>query len=78
MIAGDTIYAASRVLGCKQQAHGLEVQLRLVGVKNLSSRAALERHGDELFTPERSKQERKIPEKVFEITRTLLVAGRGS
>jgi hypothetical protein len=43
-------------------------------VQNVSARAALERHGEELFTPERSKQQRKIPEKVFEITRTLLVA----
>lgn len=78
VIAGDTIYAASRVLGLTQQTHGLEVQFRLVGVKNLSARAALERHGEELFTPERSKREGKIPEKVFEITRSLLVARRRS
>ncbi len=68
VLAGDTIYAASKVLAVS----GSEVTFRLVGVKNLTSDQAFSKYGEALFEPELAKSE-KIKEKVFEITRTLLV-----
>ena len=74
VVAGDTLYAASKVLAAKEHgAHG-EVTMRLVGVKNVTSAAAFERHGDALFAEELAKEkDQKIKEKVFEITRTIYV-----
>lgn len=76
--AGDTIAALSRVLSVEPVGEtGLGVvRLQMVGVKNLRAEAALERFGDALFIRENDKRERgesKIPEKIFEIERELLV-----
>jgi 2-methylfumaryl-CoA hydratase len=70
VVGGDTLYAASKVLEAKDG----QVSFRLVGVKNLTSAAAYEKHGDALFAEELSKEkDAKIKEKVFEITRTLYI-----
>jgi 2-methylfumaryl-CoA hydratase len=74
VVAGDTLYAASKVLELRD--HGLhgQVAFRLVGVKNLTAAAAYEKYGEALFDEELPKdKEKKIKEKVFEITRTLYV-----
>lgn len=76
--AGDTLYAASKVLSREALGPGLgSVTLRLVGVKNASPRALIEQ-GADLFAPELGKAEGKVKEKVVEITRTLLLRRRGS
>lgn len=74
VVAGDTLYAASKVLAAEAHgAHG-QVTMRLVGVKNVTSQAAFERYGEALFSDELSKEkDQKIKEKVFEITRTIYV-----
>lgn len=76
VVAGDTLYAASKVLAARAiNAHFGEVELRLVGVKNVRAEVAAERYGDALFMAELEKRDTatKVPEKVFEITRRLLV-----
>ncbi|MSP61353.1 MAG: MaoC family dehydratase [Myxococcales bacterium] len=76
--AGDTIYAASKVLAVasdEQDAVG-QVTFALVGVKNVTALAAVERHGDALFDAELGKKQNRLPEKVFEIQRTLLIRRR--
>lgn len=76
VLAGDTLFAASRVLAAEEVGPGLgSVTLRVVGLKNTPARALLER-GAELFTPELGKAAGKVEEKVVEITRTLLVRRR--
>lgn len=82
--AGDTIFACSRVISARvlDDAVG-EVVLRHVGVKNVRPEALLAAGGD-LFTAERDKPtqlaagepDRRIPEKVVEITRRVLVRRR--
>ena len=72
VVGGDTLYAASKVLAVDSE----RVTFRLVGVKNRTSASAYAEHGDALFADELSKKERKIKEKVVEITRTLLVRRR--
>jgi 2-methylfumaryl-CoA hydratase len=76
-IAGDTLYALSKVLEVKDHGSGAgEVTFRLVGVKNKTSQAAYAEYGDALFAEELSKKDGKIKDKVLEITRTLLVRKR--
>ena len=74
--AGDTLYAASKVLQVEDGEGAGTVTFSLVGVKNVTSQIALGKYGDSLFDPELAKKENRIPEKVFEIKRTLLVAKR--
>ena len=55
------------------------VTAQLIGVKNMTARAALDEFGEELFIKEDSKREAgkdKIPEKIFEIERRLLIPRR--
>ncbi len=85
--AGDTIAALSRVLTVEPielrapdgsvQTAGV-VRMQLVGVKNVRADEALARFGAALFEREGDKRRRgvdKIPEKIFEIERELLVRG---
>lgn len=96
-VAGDTVYALTRVLSvepwpgaptaaedegdgrgeAEARDPGLGVvRMQLVGVKNLRAAAALEKYGADLFLAEDGKKalgKEKIPEKIFEIERTLLV-----
>jgi 2-methylfumaryl-CoA hydratase len=74
-LAGDTLYAATKVLA-KEDA-GPEagvVMLRVVGTKNKPAEQLF--LGGDLFTPELEKKGDKVPEKVVEITRKLLVRKR--
>jgi 2-methylfumaryl-CoA hydratase len=77
VLAGDTLYAASKVLAVtpRDRTAGV-VTLRVVGLKNTPARALVEA-GADLFTPELGKTAGKVPEKAVEITRTLLVRRRG-
>ena len=74
VLAGDTLHATTKVLA-KEDAgpHSGVVTLRTVGTKNQT--------GDDLFlsglfTPEAAKADGKLPAKVVEITRQLLILKR--
>jgi 2-methylfumaryl-CoA hydratase len=78
---GDTLYALSRVLSKEEgPAPGTGiVQLQLIGIKNLSSADALKQHGAALFIKENDKKKlglEKIPAKIFEIERRILIRKR--
>lgn len=80
--AGDTVSALSRILAVEDvpgaDACGL-VSMQLIGVKNISAAAALEKHGAELFIKEDTKRDsgqEKITDKIFEIERRLLIMRR--
>jgi 2-methylfumaryl-CoA hydratase len=79
--AGDTLYALSKVISTEDRGSAGVVGFALVGVKNVTAEAAFAKHGDALFVPELGKKEgqgvEKVPEKVFEIKRRLLVRRRG-
>jgi 2-methylfumaryl-CoA hydratase len=73
VLAGDTIFAVSRVL--TKEAHDArtsKVTFRLVGTKNVRPGDLLA-NGADIFTPELAKKDGKIKEKVFEIDRTVLM-----
>ena len=81
-VAGDTLYALSRVLAVEDfpnEALADElgiVRMQLVGVKNLKPKAALDKYGADLFIAEDDKKrlgKEKIAEKVFEIERSIVV-----
>lgn len=76
-VSGDTLSAVSRVLKTEDVDDKLGiVSLQLIGLKNAKGRAALDKHGADLFIKENDKKDlgkEKIPEKVFEIERRLLV-----
>ncbi len=77
VVAGDTLYAASKVLATEDFGPNVgAVTFRVVGVKNVRSRDLLAT-GVDLFADELSKKEGKVKEKVVEITRTVLVRKRG-
>jgi len=76
--AGDTLTAASRVLATVpvDEHFGL-VTLQLVGFKNVTASRALRQWGAEVFVKEASKtRETRIPEKVFECERRVLLRRR--
>lgn len=78
VVAGDTLYAASKVLAKKDRGDGTgEVTFRLVGVKNTRPEKVLD-DGLDLFAPELGKKDddAKVKDKVFEITRTVLMSKR--
>ncbi len=79
-VAGDTLYAISRVLakedGPASTVAGV-ITMQLIGVKNITPAAAVEKHGRHLFQKEITKlRTERIPEKLFEIERRLLVKKR--
>ena len=80
VIAGDTLYAVSRLLGKEEvppDVGGGVLTWQLIGLKNLSAIDAIDRYGAALFQPESGKaREQRIPEKVLEIDRRLLVKKR--
>jgi 2-methylfumaryl-CoA hydratase len=76
VVAGDTLYAASKVLAVEpHDDRHARVTFRLVGVKNAKP-ADLLAAGADLFSPELGKKEGKVKEKVFEIDRTVLMRKR--
>ncbi len=78
-VSGDTIYPISRVLAKQegpQGIHGGIVTFQLIGLKNIRPKEALEKFGADLFIKENNKKDlgkEKIPEKIFEIERRLLI-----
>jgi 2-methylfumaryl-CoA hydratase len=74
VVAGDTLYAASRVLRAEALTPDLgAVTFKLVGTKNVKPAALLDA-GADLFTEELGKGSgAKVKEKVFEIERTALM-----
>lgn len=75
VLAGDTLYAASRVLSANVTSRYTgELKLRTVGVKNAHP-ADLLAAGRDLFTAERDKKDAsaRVPEKVVEITRDVMI-----
>jgi 2-methylfumaryl-CoA hydratase len=81
-VAGDTVGALSRVLAVSPLPGSDRysvVTMQLIGVKNLSAAAALEKYGADLFIKEDSKRDlgkEKIADKIFEIERRLLIKRR--
>jgi 2-methylfumaryl-CoA hydratase len=79
-VSGDTLGAISRVLAVEPGAAGAGVlTVQLIGVKNLTAADALDRWGGDLFIKETAKRRMgrdKIPAKVFEVERQLLVRRR--
>ena len=80
--AGDTVGALSRILAVEDvpgaDGYGI-VTMQLIGVKNISAAAALEKHGADLFIKEDTKRGLgldKITDKIFEIERRLLIKRR--
>lgn len=80
--AGDTVGALSRILAVEDvpgvDAYGL-VSMQMIGVKNITAAAALEKYGADLFIKEDSKRgigKEKIADKIFEIERRLLITRR--
>ena len=80
VISGDTVGALSRVLCLKENSADPKgsgiVQLQLIGVKNIATGEALDNYGADLFIKENDKKKlgkEKIPEKIFEIERQILV-----
>lgn len=78
VLAGDTLFAATKVLAKEERGpFAGSVTLRVVGLKGAQAKTLIEK-GADLFTPELGKAEGKVREKVVEITRTLLVRRRGA
>jgi 2-methylfumaryl-CoA hydratase len=77
VIAGDTLYAASRVLRCEERTRETgAVTFKLVGTKNAKPAALLDA-GADLFADELAKGAAdKVRDKVFEIERTVLMRKR--
>jgi 2-methylfumaryl-CoA hydratase len=78
----DTVAALSRILAVEETPEvagaGL-VTVQFIGVKNQTAAQALETYGAELFVKEGSKRKlgkEKIPTKIFEIERRLLIKRR--
>jgi 2-methylfumaryl-CoA hydratase len=78
-VSGETIYAISRVLhkeDCVGDIKAGVVTFQLIGIKNIRPDKAIEKYGADLFIKENSKKDlgkEKIPEKIFEIERRVLV-----
>jgi len=76
VVAGDTLYAATRVLAKEEHGEGTgEITFRVVGVKNTPPRALLD-IGEDLFAPELGKKSGRVDAKVLEITRRVLLHRR--
>ena len=80
--AGDTVGALTRILAVEDVPGAPDygvVTMQLIGVKNISAAAAVEKHGEDLFIKEDSKRalgKDKITDKIFEIERRLLIKRR--
>lgn len=76
-VSGDTVLAVSRVLH-KEDVNDKAgiVSFQLIGVKNTRPADAIKKYGTDLFIKENDKKKlgkEKIPEKIFEIERRLLI-----
>lgn len=80
-VAGDTVGSISRILKTEDGpiAGTGSVQIQLIGVKNITTKEAIDTYGADLFIKEGDKKslgKEKIPEKIFEIERKLLIKKR--
>src|SRR5262249_29997166 len=75
VLPGGTLFSASQGIAKEERDGAGIVRFRVVGLKNAHPRAFAERHV-ELFEPELGKTAGKVPEKVVEITRSLLLPRR--
>ena len=74
-LANDTLYAATQVVATEEAGpHAGILTLRVVGTKNEKPESLYA--GGSLFTPELDKTHGKIPQKVVEISRRLMVRKR--
>ncbi len=84
VVSGDTVCCLSRVLAAESLVEDSRlgvVTFQLIGVKNSPAAAVLDQYGEELFIKENSKPKlgkTKIPEKIFEIERRLLIKRQAS
>ena len=80
----DTIYVISRVLKKEIVDSKLGagvIQFQVIGLKNQKPKEAIEKNGADLFMKENNKKKagkEKIPHKIFEIERKLLIRSRGN
>lgn len=78
-VSGDTVYAISRVLSKEDGPAGSNagvVTFQLIGLKNIRPNVAMEKFGADLFIKENNKKDlgkEKIPDKIFEIERRVLI-----
>lgn len=81
-ISGDTVGSISRVLAVHEgpvPGTGI-VHFQFIGVKNIKTVDAYDQFGEDLFIKENSKKDmgkEKIPAKIFEIERKVLLKKRG-
>ncbi len=81
--SGETLYVLHRVLNKEAIQPELKagvIQFQMIGLKDIKPKAALEKYGVDLFIKENDKKDlgkEKIPEKIFEIERRLLIRVRG-
>lgn len=81
-IRNDTVAAISRILAVDEGPEGIDagiVTVQFIGVKNITAANALVEFGAELFIKEGSKRKlgkEKLPAKIFEIERRLLIKKR--
>lgn len=80
LVSGETVYAISRVIAKEDFSKQAGIMtLQLIGVKGLRGEEALKKFGADLFVKENDKAKlgkEKIPEKIFEIERRVLVKKR--
>ncbi|MBI3395120.1 MAG: MaoC family dehydratase N-terminal domain-containing protein [Spirochaetia bacterium] len=80
-ISGDTVGAISRILSKEDgpvPGTGV-IQTQLIGVKNIKTPEVFDKYGEDLFIKENNKKalnKEKIPEKIFEIERRILIKKR--
>lgn len=79
--SGDTVTCISRILTTEDKGteYGIpagEIQIQFIGLKNIKANDALDKFGADLFLKENDKKKlgkEKIPEKIFEIERRLII-----
>jgi 2-methylfumaryl-CoA hydratase len=81
--SGETVYCIHRVLAKEPVDSKLKagaIQLQVIGLRDIKPKPAIEKYGADLFIKENDKKDlgkEKIPEKIFEIERRLLIRSRG-
>ncbi|RHX80192.1 MaoC family dehydratase [Leptospira yasudae] len=83
--SGDTVTAITRVLSVEDRGNDFgipagAVHLQIIGLKNIKANDAFEKFGEDLFLKENDKKrhgKEKLPEKIFEIERKILVKKKG-
>ncbi|HMU82383.1 MAG TPA: MaoC family dehydratase [Leptospiraceae bacterium] len=81
-ISGDTVGSISRIVAKEEgpMPNTGILHVQLIGVKNVKTKEAFDKHGADLFIKENDKKDmgkEKIPEKIFEIERRILLKKKG-